>query len=179
MKKIITIITLFFTICFSKDGIPSALLDFSNYADDEQIDRPIERLTGFNPYNPVGVYTKSWNISTDDSIQRDVNIHLGTSFLIFSGVGINVKQYWFNSKYKAVSYFSSTSSSFSVILGMGKDAEGLGLDVHTIASGVDFNIIRFNRFDIGLSAGIFAGGSLIQMQGGAAPFLYFSLRTGS
>ena len=173
MKKNITIITLFFTICFSQE----ALLDFSNYADDEQIDRPIERLTGFNPYNPAGVYTKSWNISTDNSIQRDVDMHLGTTLLAF-GIGINVKQYWFNSKYKAVSYFSSTSSSFSVLLGWGKD-KSLGLDVHTIASGVDFNIIRFNRFDIGLSAGIFAGRSFIQMQGGAAPFLYFSLRTGN
>ncbi len=173
MKKIITIIILFFTICFSQE----ALLDFSNYAYDELIDRPIERLTGFNPYNPVGVYTKSWNIRTDDSIQRDVDMHLGTSLFAF-GIGRNVKQYWFYSKYRAVSFFSSASSSFSVILGMGKDAEGLGLDVHTIASGVDINIIRFNRFDIGLSAGIFAGGSIIQMQGGAAPFLYFSLRTG-
>ena len=174
MKKIITIITLFFTICFSQE----ALLDFSNYAYDELIDRPIERLTGFNPYNPVGAYTKSWNIRTDDSIQRDVDMHLGTSLFAF-GIGRNVKQYWFYSKYRAVSFFSSASSSFSVILGMGKDAEGLGLDVHTIASGVDINIIRFNRFDIGLSAGIFAGGSIIQMQGGAAPFLYFSLRTGN
>ena len=173
MKKIITIITLFFTICFSQE----ALLDFSNYAYDEQIDRPIERLTGFNPYNPVGVYTKSWNIRTDDSIQRDVDMHLGTTLFAF-GIGRNVKQYWFYSKYRAVSFFSSASSSFSVLLGWGKD-KSLGLDVHTIASGIDINIIRFNRFDIGLSAGIFAGGSIIQMQGGAAPFLYFSLRTGN
>jgi len=177
MKKIITVITLFFTICFSQDTIPSALLDFSNYADDEQIDRPIERFIGINPYNVAGVYTKSWNISTDDSIQRDVDMHLGTSFFILSGVGINVKQYWFNSKYKAVSYFSSTSSSFSVLLGWGKDAEGLGFDVHTIASGVDINIIRFNRFDIGLSAGIVLGGSFIIMKGGGGPFLNFSLRS--
>ena len=177
MKKIITIITLFFTICFSQYVTPSALLDFSSDAYQEN-DRPMENFVGINPYNPVGVYTKSWNIRTDDYIQRDVDIHLGTSFFILSGVGINVKQYWFNSKYKAVSYFSSASSSFSVILGWGKD-KSLGLDVHTIASGVDINIIRFNRFDIGLSAGIFAGGSFIQMQGGAAPFLYFSLRTGN
>ena len=104
-------------------------------------------------------------------IQRDVDIHLGTSLFAF-GIGVNVKQYWFNSKYKAVSFFSSASSSFSVILGWGKD-ESLGLDVHTIASGVDINIIRFNRFDIGLSAGIFAGGSFIQMQGGACTFSLF------
>ena len=175
MKKIITIITLFFTICFSQE----ALLDFSNYTNDELIDRPMERFVGINPYNVAGIYTRSRNISTDDSIQRDVDIHLGTSFFILSGLGINVKQYWFYSKYKAVSYFSSASSSFSVLLGWGKDAEGLGFDVHTIASGVDINIIRFNRFDIGLSAGIFLGGSFIQMQGGPAPFLYFSLRTGS
>ena len=104
-------------------------------------------------------------------------MHLGTT-LLASGMGINVKQYWFNSKYKAVSYFSSTSSSFSVILGWGKD-KGLGLDGHTIASGIDFNIIRFNEFDIGLSAGIFAGGSFILMESVAAPFLYFSVRTGN
>ena len=53
--------------------LQEALLDFSNYAYDEQIDRPIERLTGFNPYNPVGVYTKSWNIRTDGIIQRDLD----------------------------------------------------------------------------------------------------------
>ena len=105
-----------------------------------------------------------------------MDIHSGTSLFAF-GIGVNVKQYWFYSKYRAVSFFSSASSSFSVILGWGKD-KSLGLDVHTIASGVDINIIRFNRFDIGLSAGIFAGGSFIQMQGAASPFLYFSLRTG-
>ena len=173
MKKIITIITLFFTICFSQE----ALLDFSNYAYDELIDRPMERFVGINPYNVAGIYTRSRNISTDDSIQRDVDIHLGTSFFILSGLGINVKQYWFYSKYKAVSYFSSASSSFSVLLGWGNDAEGLGLDVHTIASGVDINIIRFNRFDIGLSAGIVVGGSFIIMKGGGGPFLNFSVRT--
>ena len=86
-------------------------------------------------------------------------------------IGVNVKQYWFFYKYRAVSFFSSASSSFSVILGWGKD-KSLGLDVHTIASGVDINIIRFNRFDIGLSAGIFAGGSFIQMKKGTLVFLF-------
>ena len=176
MKKIITIITLFFTICFSQYVTPSALLDFSSDAYQE-IDRPMENFVGINPYNVAGFYTRSSNIRTDDSIQRDVDIHLGTSFFILSGVGINVKQYWFNSKYKAVSYFSSASSSFSVLLGWGKDAEGLGFDVHTIASGIDINIIRFNRFDIGLSAGIVLGGSFIIMKGGGGPFLNFSLRS--
>ena len=176
MKKIITIITLFFTICFSQDTIPSALLDFSNYADDEQIDRPIERFIGINPYNLAGVYTESLNISTDDSIQRDVDWHWGATLSAF-GIGVNVKQYWFNSKYKAVSYFSSASSSFSVLLGWG--GEGLGLDMQILASGVDFNIIRYNGFDIGLQAGIGVGGSFVLMKGGAMPFVNISYRTGS
>jgi len=177
MKKIITIITLFFTICFSQDTIPSALLDFSNYADDEQIDRPIERFIGINPYNLAGVYTKSLNISTDDSIQRDVDWHWGTTLLAF-GIGVNVRQYWFNSKYKAVSYFTSTSSSLGIVLGMGSEG-GMGLDFHSIASGVDFNLIRFNRFDIRFTLGLQTIGSFTLMKGSAMPVINFSLRTGN
>lgn len=176
MNKIITIFILFITIGLSQNEIPSSLLDFSDYADNEQINRPIERFIGINPYNLAGVYTKSLNISTDDLIQRDVDWHWGTTLIAF-GVGVNVKQYWFESKYKAVSYFSSASSSFSVLLGMGKDA-GLGLDIQILASGVDINLIRFNNFDIGLSAGIGVGGSFVLMKGGAMPFVNILLRTG-
>ena len=181
MKKIITTLSLFITIVVSQNTIPSALLDFSNYAEDEQIDRPIERFIGVNPYNLAGFYTYSWNKSTDDSIQRDVDIHWGTSVFILNGVGINVKQYWFNSKYKAVSYFSSASSSFVVLLGWGKDAEGVGLDLHTLSTGIDINLIRFNNFDIGLSAGVLLAGSFSRIEeeeGGFVPFFNFSLRTG-
>ena len=178
MNKIITIFILFITIGLSENTIPSALLDFSNYDDNEKIDRKIERFCGVNPYNIAGIlYTKSWNYSSDQSKQRDVDIHWGTN-LVSWGVGVNVKKYWYNSKYKAVSYFSSASSSFSVLLGMGKEAEGLGLDIQILASGVDINLIRFNNFDIGLSAGIGVGGSFVLMKGGAMPFVNISLRTG-
>ena len=176
MNKIITIFILFITIGLSENTIPSALLDFSNYDDNEKIDRKIERFCGVNPYNIAGIlYTKSWNYSSDQSKQRDVDIHWGTN-LVSWGVGMNVKKYWYNSKYKAVSYFSSASSSFSVLLGMGKDAEGLGLDIQILASGVDINLIRFNNFDIGLSAGIGAGGSFVLMKGSAMPFVNISIK---
>ena len=62
---------------------------------------------------------------------------------------------------------------------MGKDAEGLGLDIQILASGVDINLIRFNNFDIGLSAGIGMGGSFVLMKGGVMPFVNISLRTGN
>ena len=71
MKKNIKIITLFFTICFSQE----ALLDFSNYAYDEQIDRPIERLTGFNPYNPVE-FTRKVGISELMTIFKEMWIYI-------------------------------------------------------------------------------------------------------
>tara|TARA_B100000676_G_scaffold113760_1_gene113380 strand:- start:3033 stop:3569 length:537 start_codon:yes stop_codon:yes gene_type:complete len=177
MKKIITIITLYFTICFSQDAIPSALLDFSNYTDEKQIDRPIERFYGLNPYNLGGLlYTKSSNYSSDKLLQRDIDFHWGTNMITWS-LGINVKQYWFNSKYKAVSYFSSTSSSLGIVLGMGSEG-GMGLDIHSIASGIDFNLIRFNSFDIRFTLGLQAIGSFTIMKGSAIPVINFSLRTG-
>ena len=176
MNKIITIFILFITTGLSQNEIPSSLLDLSDYANNEQIDRKTERFHGINPYNVAGfLYTKSLNIRTDDLIQRDVDWHYGTSLIVF-GIGVNVKQYWFESKYKAVSYFSSASSSFSVVLGMGKEAEGLGLDIQILASGVDINLIRFNNFDIGLSAGIGVGGSFVLMKGAPAPFVNISIK---
>ena len=177
MKKTITILTVFITLGLTQDTVPSALLDFSDYTDQEKIDRPIERFVGLNPYNIVGGYTYSWNIGKNESLQRDVDLHLGTTMLIFYGGGINVKQYWYNSKYKAVSYFTSASSSFSVLLGMGGDGDAI--DVHCLATGIDFNLMRFNKFDVRTSVGLMAMGSFFWMQGGAMPFVNISLRSGN
>ena len=177
MKKNITIITLFFTICFSQYVSPSALLDFTSDAYQE-IDRPIERFYGLNPYNLGGVlYTKSSNYSSDELLQRDIDTHWGTNMVTWS-LGINVKQYWFYSKYKAVSYFTSSSSSLGIVLGMGSEG-GMGLDFHSIAAGVDFNLIRFNRFDIRFTLGLQTIGSFTLMKASAMPVINFSLRTGN
>ena len=76
MNKIITIFILFITIGLSQNTIPSALLDFSDYDDNKKIDRKIERFYGLNPYNIAGIlYTKSWNYSSDQLKQRDIDFH--------------------------------------------------------------------------------------------------------
>ena len=177
MNKIITIFIIFITIGLSENAIPSALLDFSDYANNEQIDRKTERFHGLNPYNLAGfLYTTSWNYSSDQLKQRDVDIHLGTNVLQF-GAGVNVKQYWFNSKYRAVSYFSSYSSTLALILGMGKEG-GAGIDIQSIAAGIDLKVIRFNKYDIGITVGLQCIGSLIRMKGGALPVFNISISSG-
>jgi len=177
MKTITTIFILMISMGTSQDTIPSALLDFSDYNNYEEIDRPVERFYGLNPYNiGGGLYTKSTNVSTNKLAQKDIDLHWGTNIVTWS-LGINVKQYWFNSKYKAVSYFTSTSSSLGIVLGMGSEG-GMGLDIHSIASGIDFNLIRFNSFDIRFTLGLQAIGSFTIMKGSAIPVINFSLRTG-
>ena len=177
MKKIITIFTLFLTIISSQNTIPSALLDFSDKSNDN-INRKVERFYGLNPYNLGGiVYTKSTSYATNESLQRDIDIHWGTNFFSWS-VGINVKQYWYNSKYNAVSYFSSVSSNLGLVIGMGGDNGGKGLDFHSIASGIDFNVVRFNNFDIRFTLGLQTLGSFTLMKGWAIPVINFSVVSG-
>lgn len=170
MNKIITIFILFITIGLSENTIPSALLDFSNYDDNEKIDRKIERFLGVNPYNVAGMlYTKSWNYSSDQSKQRDIDIHWGTNLVTWS-VGVNMKKYWYNSKYKAISYFTSSSSSFALIIPMmGGNKGPVPFDVNSIAAGIDLKVVRFNKFDIGVTVGLQCVGSLIRMEGGPLP----------
>ena len=177
MNKIITIFIFLMTIGMTQSTMPSALLDFSDYSDQEEVDRPIERFLGLNPYNIVGFYTYSWDIGNNESRQRDVDLHWGSSMVILNGAGVNVKQYWLSSKYKAISYFTSISSSFAIILGMGRDGVQ-AIDVHSLASGVDFNVVRFNSFDIRFSMGLQALGSFAWKESGAMPFMNISLRSG-
>jgi len=174
MKKIITIFTLFLTIISSQNTIPSALLDFSDKSNDN-INRRVERFYGLNPYNVGGIlYTKSTSYATNESLQRDVDIHWGTNLITWS-IGINVKQYWYNSKYKAVSYFSSVSTNLGLVLGMGGEDGGTGLDFHSIASGIDFNVVRFNNFDIRFTLGLQTLGSFTLMKGQPIPVINVSV----
>jgi len=177
MNKIITIFILFITIGLSQNTIPSALLDFSDYDDNKKIDRKIERFYGLNPYNIAGIlYTKSWNYSSDQLKQRDVDFHWGTNLVTWS-VGVNVKKYWYNSKYKAISYFTSYSSSFALILPMGGSKGPVPIDVNSIAAGIDLKVIRFNRFDIGVTVGLQCVGSFVQMKGSPVPVANIFLST--
>ncbi len=169
MNKKITIFILFITIGLSENTIPKVLLDFYDYDDNEKIDRKTEKFYGLNPYNIAGMlYTKSWNYSSDQSKQRDVDIHWGTNLVTWS-VGVNVKKYWYNSKYKAISYFTSSSSSFALILPMGGSKGPVPIDVNSIAAGIDLKVVRFNNFDIGVTVGLQCVGSLIRMEGGPLP----------
>ena len=170
MNKIITIFILFITIGLSENAIPSALLDFSDYDNNEQIDRKTERFYGVNPYNIAGMlYTKSWNYSSEQSKQRDIDIHWGTNLATWS-IGVNVKKYWYNSKYKAISYFTSSSSSFALIIPMmGGNKGPVPIDVNSIAAGIDLKVLRFNKFDIGVTVGLQCVGSLILMEASPLP----------
>jgi hypothetical protein len=173
MKKYILILSLFISFISSA----TALLDFSDYEDNEKIDRKIERFYGVNPYNIAGIlYTKSWNYSSDQSKQRDVDIHWGTNIVTWS-VGVNVKKYWYDSKYKAISYFSSYSSSFALVLPMGGSKGPVPIDVNSVAAGIDFNVIRLNKFDIGFTAGLQCIGSFVLMDASPVPVFNISLST--
>tara|TARA_Y100001936_G_C15883427_1_gene564033 strand:- start:293 stop:835 length:543 start_codon:yes stop_codon:yes gene_type:complete len=178
MQHLLMILS-FVTLSYSA----TALLDFSDYDDFAKIERSEQTFVGLNPYNPLGVYTRSWNIGNSNSYfknfeteQRDVNFHWGTTFLIFSGVGFHIKQYWNESKYKPISIFSAYSLSASILFPMMcDDCDPVVMDTQIISSGLDFNILRFNKFDIRFAIGLMGGYSIAQGKGGAAPFIYASL----
>ena len=177
MQRLLIILS-FFTLSYSA----TALLDFSDYDDAAQIERSEQTFGGLNPYNPLGFYTRSWNIGNSNSYfkkfeteQRDVNFHWGTTFLLFSGTGFHIKQYWNESKYKPISLFSAYSLSASILFPMCDDCDPVVMDTQIISSGLDFNILRFNKFDIGFAVGLMGGYSIGQGKGGAAPFIYICL----
>ena len=172
------IILSFFTLSYST----TALLDFSDYDDFAKIERSEQTFGGINPYNPLGIYTRSWNIGNSSSYfnkfeteQRDVNFHWGTTFLIFSGAGFHIKQYWYESKYKPISIFSAYSLSASILFSMCDDCDPEFMDTQIISGGLDFNILRFNKLDIRFAMGLMGGYSIARGEGGASPFVYGSL----
>ena len=187
MQRLLIILS-FFTLSYST----TALLDFSDDDDSSKVERPIKQFLGLNPYNPLGIYTLSWKLERlvsnnvairsylkkYESKQRDINFHAGTTFL-FSGVGIHLKQYWNDSKYKPISLFYSYGLSLGLLLpmcsGNSENCEPQCADIHAISSGLDINVLRFNVFDLRLSAGFFALGSVSRLKGGISPFLHLAL----
>jgi len=180
MQRLLIILS-FFTLSYPA----TALLDFSDYDDSAKIERSEQTFGGLNPYNPLGFYTRSWNIGNSNSYfkkfeteQRDVNVHWGTTFLIFNGVGLHIKQYLKDSKYRPISIFSAYSLSANFLLPAmcGTDnCEGRLADTHSLSYGLDFNILRFNKFDLRFSAGLMAGYSIALGEGGAAPFIHTTI----
>jgi len=61
------------------------------------------------------------------------------------------------------------------MFGMCEDCDPEVMDAQIISSGLDFNILRFNKFDIRLAAGLMAGYSIARGEGDASPFIYASL----
>ena len=177
MQRLLIILS-FFTLSYSA----TALLDFSDYDGSAKIERSEQTIGGFNPYNPIGFYTRSWNIGESNSYfkkfeteQRDVNFHWGTTLLIFSGTGFHIKQYWSESKYKPISIFSAYSLSANILFPMCDDCDPRVMDTQIISSGLDFNILRFNKLDIRFAIGLMGGYSIARGEGGAYPFIYASL----
>ena len=180
MQRLLIILS-FCTLSYSE----TALLDFSDYDDSAKIERSKHTFVGLNPYNPLGFYTKSWNIGNFNSYfnkfeteQRDINFHWGTTFLIFNGIGLHVKQYFKDSKYKPISIFSAYSLSANVMLPImcgTDDCEATLVDTQSISYGLDFNVLRFNKFDVRFVTGLMAGYSIVLGEGGAAPFIYATL----
>ena len=175
MQRLLIILS-FFTLSYSA----TALLDFSDYDDSAKIERSEQTFGGLNPYNPLGFYTRTWNIGNSNSYfekfkteQRDVNFHWGT-LILANVVGVHIKQHWNESKYKPISIFSAYSLSANLSVKC-TDCDLLFVDSHIISSGFDFNILRFNKFDIRFAAGIMLGYSIYQGEGAPAPFIYTSL----
>tara|TARA_B100000965_G_scaffold262253_1_gene221216 strand:- start:235 stop:774 length:540 start_codon:yes stop_codon:yes gene_type:complete len=177
MQRLLIILT-FFTLSYSA----TALLDFSDYDDFAKIERSQNRVVGLNPYNsPIGFfYTKIWNIGNSNSYfqkfkteQRDVNFHWGT-LILANVVGVHIKQHWNESKYKPISIFSAYSLSANLSVKC-IDCDLVFFDSHFISSGFDFNILRFNKFDIRFAVGLMGGYSISRGEVGAAPFIYTSL----
>ena len=184
MKKYIPILFLFISFTYAA----TALLDFSDYDDNAEIKREKNTYIGYNPYSPLGVTTRSWNIGDSisflkkyESKQRDINFQLGTTFGFFNSFGIHIKQYLNESKYKQISIFSSYSVNANILLAAmctGDGCDGEFVDTQIISSGLDFNILRFNKFDLRLSLGLMGGYSFGLDMGGLSPFMYWNFTNG-
>jgi len=179
MQRLLIILS-FFTLSFSE-----ALLDFSDYNDFSKTKRSQDSFLGFTPYVPIGFMGQVRDINSFLSIdlsgfkteQRNVRFHWGTTFLIFSGIGLHVKQYWLETRYEPISIFSAFSLSANMILPMcsSDDCDPVVFDTQIFSSGLDFNILRFNKFDLRLAAGLMAGYSIALKEVNAAPFLNATL----
>ena len=169
MQRLLIILS-FFTLSYSA----TALLDFSDY----DVYRSKDKYYGFNPY-AFGIYGGASDIdhsyfSKFKTEQRDIRWHFST-ILLFNGVGVHAKQYWNKSKYKSISIFSSYSLTGFIHFPMSTNSEPEFIDAQIISSGFDFNILRFNKFDIRFAVGLMGGYSISRGEVGAAPFIYTSL----
>ena len=145
-------------------------------SDSTSVERGTVHSIGLNEnLHLLGLYTVKLRISqlTDsferfETNHRKIYFHMGTTYLIFGGIGLSVKQYLFNkSKYNQNSLFSSLRSNFFPFLSYSlsyayilpfcaedSDCDIFQFDFHSIATGLDVKFVKYNNLNLNGTLGI-------------------------
>ena len=110
--------------------------------------------------------------------KRSVYFHLGTTMIIFGGIGMSVRQHLFDSNQQSLSPFLSYSISAAYIMPFcaeDSDCDMGSFDAQSVVAGLDMKLIKYKRFILGATLGLGYFFTIAMQKDGASPILYLSV----